>query len=110
MTTQHTPERLMLYMVQKGSVYLMTDENYKVATVHLTSNGEAEQEAIGRRLHASYNACQGINPEAIKELLEAAELVHEKYNTLNGDHFRDVPEAPMERLRLALAKAKAVQS
>lgn len=73
------------------------------------------REANAARIVACVNACEGINPEAVKDLLEALEAIKKEAADL-GDGAPDAPYLAKEMLNIegiakaAIAKAKGAQT
>ena len=61
--------RSYIYSVKNANLYRCLA---KIEVLHV---GENEAEANAHRIVACVNACKGINPEAIPELLEALQLM-----------------------------------
>ena len=74
MGLKHTPGPLSAHY--HGSGYGISRRrdgaSQRIADVHGTSKRD---EATAHRLAACYNACEGINPDAVPELLKAAKPV-----------------------------------
>ena len=101
--SKHTPGQLHV------GPYYKTDVESREGTVAECRVGTARGEANARRIVACWNACEGINPEAVPELLKVAKALE-----LAGDLI--VPPADhrvvrrLSDLRAAIAKAEATNA
>ncbi len=73
MNTQHTPEP---WYYRQGGECVMAPDDW-VCIVHNNDHREAN----ARRIVACVNACKGINPEAVPDLLEALQVLLLAYET-----------------------------
>ena len=72
MSAKHTPEPWGVWLnPDGGNLEMITDDGLARHIVYVVGNTH-EAKANGRRIVACVNACAGINPEAVPNLLEAA--------------------------------------
>ena len=99
MKTQHTPEP---WMVEGSNVWQENGLDVDQSSIATTHGPNAE--AIAQRIVACVNACRGINPEAVPDLLKAASIALAEIEMKNA-HFGMRTSTATEALRAALSKA-----
>ena len=105
MNTQHTPGP---WKVSTANPYAVNTVSGGIATAHGTDDANYSEffpsteqaKANARRIVACVNACEGINPEAVPDLLEALKDAVAAYDDA------DLDGAIIRRLRAAIAKAQ----
>ena len=95
--TKHTEEKL--YAASGG--YLRTDTTNDII-VDLSHTEPAD----ALHIIACWNACEGINPEAVPEMLEALEAMNAACNMADVRERDRLTAAAIPAARAALAKAR----
>ena len=113
----HTMGKLVV--VRSGESFGLSEGNVKAPRVATIGTEQLLPEAVAKRLIDCWNACKGINPEGVPELLEAAkaalELLKIYESRIEGEwgDGRSLEEIerdgdlPAESLNLRTAIAKA---
>lgn len=110
MKPTHTPGLLKLAttyaQAQKGHAQIVTweDQDLPIATIKPNHLDPAESLSNAERFVACWNACDGINPAAVPEIVDALERLLHCACPTGMDTETD---RAMEQARAALAKAKA---
>ena len=107
--TEHTLGPWSIEQAHFDPWVVAPDGRYVIATVATGGDMSKEGHANARRIVACVNACEGINPEAVAELVEALEGLHQCF--WEGRPKRNVKRdyrllVHHEAASVALAKAK----
>ena len=120
---EHTPGPWRFWQNTDGILYISGDEWEDIATLGFSPKGVGtEAGENGERIVACVNACEGINPEAVPDLLEACQagkayfdLLYNNMSdpdswssarTLEGDDLDTLFNRWRELSNTAIAKAK----
>lgn len=105
MTTNDTPTfpRLAVGSLDDllGDAQIITEEGWHFATVEYSPSAEN-----AARIVACVNGCEGINPDAVPDLLAALELVLEWVDGRYGEPFAAMGCQSYDEARAAIAKAR----
>lgn len=104
--SEHTPEPWEARL-HEDPQWMVRVKGSPLGAVCLTSQGN--DEANARHIVACVNACEGINPEAVPELLAASKAVWKWHNQQSERGPMDLDDA-LRTLVAAIAKAEKVES
>ncbi len=105
---QHTPEP---WVVNEKACAIVSEANECLGSLILSRLMPAKKENLDR-IVACVNACQGINPEAVQDILCASERLLvglTKKSTRDCDWYEGIEYDAEEELKTAIAKAKEGQ-
>ena len=101
--TSHTPTP---WVVRGSRIYDANDEETAVAT-RASPRNRAHTKETANRIVACVNACAGINPEAVKDLVKTLEAARCLLADLG--HEDTVENPTFQRIVAALAKAREIE-
>jgi hypothetical protein len=104
MTTKHTPNVWRIAIGGDG-YHILTNDNDGIAReICMVPNREHAEDIV-----ACVNACEGINPEAVPDLLAACKAADDEFKRIDsfiGDFTGYVEDEPWWAVQDAIAKAE----
>lgn len=98
-TTKHTPGPWkVIDDEQLGMAVISPETGYTISTHNNGAEHSEEEAANAARIAACVNACEGINPEAVPEMLSMLKQVLETYRRLDQVHGIECDAVAIERL------------
>jgi hypothetical protein len=108
---KHTPGRLNLSSKGDGRIWIeAANDTAEDIAVLVMDDHQIKNAANAARLVACWNACEGINPEAVPELLEACKALLSFAESVRpgGAVLRTDPDLPAARAAVARAEGGAL--
>jgi len=99
MTAKHTPEPWKTYQEDSDSVHVLSDDYGRIVTLHRAPYDPTDVAANAKHIVSCVNNCQGINPEAVPDLLEVLKRIMPYL--INGE----IPVLLERHARAAIARA-----
>lgn len=100
--SKHPPEQWRMTHATKGVAKIVDDKDYVLAVF------QDDNDEHLARIVACVNACVGINPEAVPDLLDLLRAILDRLQLNNGGHSLDRAQQYgwAERIRRVITKAK----
>lgn len=105
--SRHTPGELIVAEYSRGTYLMILGKTDKeIAFIDTQRNTPGQSQIDAKHLAACWNALAGMNPEAVKDVVDALKEALESMDT-HDDIQKSFFQAERKQARAALAKLKA---